>query len=449
MRGKKIADKVASIQAAEAQLSQLQAMLSAATTGGTDTNLEDPAMALAKAREAAEQAERATREASNLARGSKAGVKLFNTLLSLERDDRGRSQWAFAAASSSTTARAYEVRAAAAGKGMGIFAARDVQVGERILAEAPLARWTIAKNQPSHVRLKSFAAVVEGMSSARREAFFSLSQAEHHHAQQRTMMGTWLTNALPIEYEDGNDEHDTGAIFATICRLNHACAPNCHHEWNAALGMETVHAIRPIRKGEELSISYLLPAGRPRAERQARLREQFGFSCGCAMCAVPDGMASRSDACQRAIGDLQPEGGLPLAELCKRLEVRLGLMAKEGMPSVWARPLLLAAMVQAAQDKSAGGRAKTVELHARALESLKVSTGTDHPNYRVIESFLATVSQFDSAMGAFAGASAAVEGRAALAGAGAGGGGGGGTAPPAAGAGGRDARTKGGKRRPR
>ena len=32
--------------------------------------------------------------------------------------------------------------------------------------------------------------------------------------------------------------------------------------------------------------------------------------------------------------------GLALPELTKRLDVRLGLMEREGLPVVWARPLL-------------------------------------------------------------------------------------------------------------
>ena len=44
----------------------------------------------------------------------------------------------------------------------------------------------------------------------------------------------------------------------TISRINHVCDCNCHHEWNAAIGMETIHALRPIACGEELTITYLM-----------------------------------------------------------------------------------------------------------------------------------------------------------------------------------------------
>ena len=48
-----------------------------------------------------------------------------------------------------------------------------------------------------------------------------------------------------------------GTIFANIARfMNHSCDPNCLVAWNAALKKQVVHAIRNIRSGEELTVSY-------------------------------------------------------------------------------------------------------------------------------------------------------------------------------------------------
>ena len=116
------------------------------------------------------------------------------------------------------------------------------------------------------------------MSEVQKRKLLSLSEAGHYAKTpgKRTLMGTWLTNALPINYEDGHGSSavEEAAVFETICRINHSCLPSCHHEWNPAIGadgLETVHALRAIAPGEELSISYLMPAGRTRAERQQRL----------------------------------------------------------------------------------------------------------------------------------------------------------------------------------
>ena len=44
-------------------------------------------------------------------------------------------------------------------------------------------------------------------------------------------------------------------------------AQNLHCSWNAALGAQTLYALRDIERGEELTISYLPTLERPRAAR--------------------------------------------------------------------------------------------------------------------------------------------------------------------------------------
>ena len=327
------------------------------------------------------------------------------SLIVRERASDGRSRWVFARGATKTGL-AYEVRPAGPGRGIGMFAARDLAMGERVLAERPLATWTVRKGESREGKLASFAKVVAGFSASQRSAFLSLSQASHLESGSagRTMMATWLTNALPINYEENEaGTHEDGAVFATISRINHACDCNCHHEWNAAIGMETIHALRPIECGEELTITYLMPSGRQREERQRLLSEQFGFACGCRLCSLPPAEVARSDACQRALGDLKPEamegGSTSLEERVKRAEVRMRLLEAEGLPIVWARPLLISAMVASVQDKSAKGRERSAALAARAIACVRVSTGEDHPSFQTISTFLSVVEQFDSAVG--------------------------------------------------
>ncbi|KAF2008485.1 hypothetical protein BU24DRAFT_437867 [Aaosphaeria arxii CBS 175.79] len=59
------------------------------------------------------------------------------------------------------------------------------------------------------------------------------------------------TNALPC----GSDS-PVGAVYPTICLINHSCVPNSHNNWNDNLEHETIHAIRPIEAGEEITIPY-------------------------------------------------------------------------------------------------------------------------------------------------------------------------------------------------
>ena len=75
-------------------------------------------------------------------------------LLCLEYVADGCSAWSFA--SSSQSAAAYELRMTGS-KGMGMFAARALSLGERVIAERPLAVWAMKKGDSQEGHLRSFA----------------------------------------------------------------------------------------------------------------------------------------------------------------------------------------------------------------------------------------------------------------------------------------------------
>ncbi|KAJ8944130.1 hypothetical protein NQ318_013314 [Aromia moschata] len=73
------------------------------------------------------------------------------------------------------------------------------------------------------------------------------------------------------------------AICPTIALLNHACSPN------AAIvtynGFLVVKTLKPIRKGQEITICYQeVDALLPHAERQIITEELFHFTCNCNFC---------------------------------------------------------------------------------------------------------------------------------------------------------------------
>ena len=85
-----------------------------------------------------------------------------------------------------------------------------------------------------------------------------------------------------------------GAVYRTLSRFNHSCAPNC--TWSFAHESEskpgegaasvTVRAIKPVREGDELTISYVDPTV-GRAERREQLWAKYRFECACHLCAGP------------------------------------------------------------------------------------------------------------------------------------------------------------------
>jgi len=73
--------------------------------------------------------------------------------------------------------------------------------------------------------------------------------------------------------------------------INHSCVPNATY---GLMGdMMVVHAIKPIKKGEEITISYLqLNVGHP--EGRFNLLQSFGFVCDCALCTADAACSSTS-----------------------------------------------------------------------------------------------------------------------------------------------------------
>lgn len=72
-------------------------------------------------------------------------------------------------------------------------------------------------------------------------------------------------------------------FYPTIAKINHSCEPNT--EWQFVDGTPRIDlvALRDIQEGGELTISYI-DQDLPIEERQAILRERYGFECRCSKC---------------------------------------------------------------------------------------------------------------------------------------------------------------------
>ena len=161
------------------------------------------------------------------------------------------------------------------GKGFGCIATRDIEQGERILAEAPMI--------VQGAGMPPLAEVVGALSSHERQRFFDLAQNSTRFGDVKTPAGIVATNGIP--FREG--ARQLGGVFPTASRLNHACDSNCVYKWNSALGMLTVHCCRGIRAGEECTFNYGFDSiYMHRATRRERLSASFGFDCACARCGM-------------------------------------------------------------------------------------------------------------------------------------------------------------------
>jgi hypothetical protein len=174
-------------------------------------------------------------------------------------------------------------------KGKGLVARFNIRKGKRILSEKPL--FTTSNWSSTSLLETGLTAKLKALSKAEQRQFLSL---HNNFPGKHPFSGIVKTNALPC-----GPNSTIGGVYPTICLINHSCLPNAHHSWNSDTKCETIHAIRLIKKGEEITISY--DKGGPSISRRAYLKDAFGFDCNCRLCMLPPADLQASDARRRQI----------------------------------------------------------------------------------------------------------------------------------------------------
>ncbi|KAJ4269774.1 hypothetical protein NW762_001442 [Fusarium torreyae] len=163
------------------------------------------------------------------------------------------------------------------GKGRGLVAASRIPKGTRILAESPLFRIPLQAASTESFRA-SIIKKVDALPEPARQTFFSLHNA---HPEAGQVLGTIKTNAFPLGLRTPE-----GGLFLKASRINHAYKQNAQHNWNENIQKLTIHAIRDIEEGSEITIMYL-GERLDYAARQLKLKTDFGFDCTCDLCSLP------------------------------------------------------------------------------------------------------------------------------------------------------------------
>jgi len=177
----------------------------------------------------------------------------------------------------------YQVKSIS-GRGRGLVARSDIAEGTRILVEKPLL--TVPHNIPPDEAESCIASKLQGLPNAFQQVFHSLHNCS---SDERTLAGTFMSNAISC-----GTEPKVNAVYTTICFINHDCIPNSYLNWNTNLNMETVHAIRPIKAGEEITVCYT--DGITTRDRKDYLETKFGFECSCSICSRSLAEQTLSDA---------------------------------------------------------------------------------------------------------------------------------------------------------
>lgn len=185
------------------------------------------------------------------------------------------------------------------GKGKGVITRFNVAKGNRILSEKPLL---LVQPLPLDELEAVIAKKLKSLPKKEQRQFLSL---HNNFPGKHPFGGICKTNALPC-----GPGSPVGAVYATACLINHSCLPNSHHSWNESTKQETIHAIRQIAAGDEITISY--DHGGSQASRRSFLRKAFGFDCSCDICTLPGPQLQISDNRRARIQDYDDAIGNPL-----------------------------------------------------------------------------------------------------------------------------------------
>ncbi|RMZ76526.1 hypothetical protein DV738_g4913, partial [Chaetothyriales sp. CBS 135597] len=331
----------------------------------------------------------------------------------------------------------FEVRQAGI-KGFGIFARQRIARGSRILSERPLLlvdqkeiNILAAASRLSKAELDTLLGL--SVNKAKRESLWNLVDALFQSAQlplskkgrrsiqqRRDILACFYNNNFalslsPPHRDDGTNTINTATktsaargVFPTIARLNHSCIPNAQGNFNRNVdeGSFTIHALREIAAGEEITVSYLHDELASHEERQHWLHRVYGFWCQCGICAGGD-EAHRSHKRRQRLRDELSKAFAPTTPL---LSDSLGLSGPPNTAAVGnaaqmdisaSRQLVnltietyeqeglvggeLASLygVAAALADSAGDHGEAMRLGARSMELERDAAGEDSPLYQM------------------------------------------------------------------
>ena len=162
------------------------------------------------------------------------------------------------------------------GKGLGLVALRDFAKGEVVLAERALVKVRNTSASASWTRQQAVSVLrqVSKMSGEERDGLLKLSARQD--SKQPLVLRIVSNNCFNIDLR-------TFGVFLNISRINHSCAPNCIDSAGSDESEKIVLALRRIRRGEELSLSYLPATEGSKAMRAAELK-YWNFVCTCELC---------------------------------------------------------------------------------------------------------------------------------------------------------------------
>ena len=162
------------------------------------------------------------------------------------------------------------------GKGLGLVALRDFAKGEVVLLDRALVMVRTGPPSVSWNRQQALSVFRQVAKMNEEEKASLLQLSPRKDSKQPLVLRIISNNCFNIDL-------NTFGVFPNISRINHSCAPNCIDSAGSDATEKRVLALRRIRQGEELSLSYLHAPEGSKAMRAAELR-YWNFVCNCELC---------------------------------------------------------------------------------------------------------------------------------------------------------------------
>ncbi|TFK44179.1 hypothetical protein BDQ12DRAFT_730270 [Crucibulum laeve] len=177
------------------------------------------------------------------------------------------------------------------GKGLGMFATQDIEMGDFIHAARPLIIVPVKFVKEWHIfQEKLLFLCIKRLSLEGQVAFMNLT---HSHIpmngcdRNHQIKAIISTNGfgMNIFYEPESDSCTYSAVYKDISRINHSCSPNVQIIFDVPSFSCQLRAVRPIKKDTEFTIQYT-DIFQSYEERKKAL-VPYQIECTCMSCSNP------------------------------------------------------------------------------------------------------------------------------------------------------------------
>ncbi|KAI7779298.1 hypothetical protein LA080_000969 [Diaporthe eres] len=267
------------------------------------------------------------------------------------------------------------------GKGNGVVANHRLARGDPIMAHTPVLLIHQAfKEEPDQDRQHHLLDLALKSLPDHSADLFMGQMA--HNPDEHPVAARLTTNAFRLDL--GGDDGQHYGAFPEVGKTNHDCRPNAAYYVDQSTLMHITTAVRPIKAGEEITITYLDPLA-PRADRQERAQSHWGFDCTCPHCSATADDVAESDKRLKELkwieGQLQDLKNTSNDVSVGLITYLLKLYEDERLHCRIANAYILAAL----NFNVLGFDQRAVKYASLAIDSLKIEKGEGSPHVEAME----------------------------------------------------------------